>query len=116
MSRRRYATVALWIFAILHLFDVPTHWSAAQTPGLVAAYGFNESSGTSVIDVSGNNNNGTFGSGVTRTTAGKFGGALVFNGTSGLVTIPNSASLQLTTGMTLEAWVNPSAVSSGGGT
>ena len=27
------------------------------------------------------------------------------------MTIPNAASLDLTTGMTLEAWVNPSAVS-----
>ena len=103
--------MALWIFAFLTFLMFPA-LVRAQTPGLVAAYGFNESSGTSVIDVSGNNNNGTFGSGVTRTTAGKFGGALVFNGTSGLVTIPNSASLQLTTGMTLEAWVNPSVVTS----
>jgi hypothetical protein len=92
--------------------SITVTYSATQTPGLVAAYGFNESSGTGVVDVSGNNNNGTFGSGVTRTTAGKFGGALVFNGSSGLVTIPNSASLQLTTGMTLEAWVNPSVVNS----
>ena len=81
------------------------------TAGLVAAYGFNEGTGTTVADVSGNNNNGTI-SGATRTTAGKFGSALVFNGTNGLVSIPNSASLQLTTAMTLEAWVNPSVVNS----
>ena len=111
MSHRGYAAVALWIFAFLTFLMFPA-LVRAQTPGLVAAYGFNESSGASVIDASGSNNNGTFGSGVTRTTAGKFGGALVFNGSSGLVTIPNSASLQLTTGMTLEAWVNPSAVTS----
>ena len=41
---------------------------------------------------------------------GKYGGALSFNGSSSLVTIPNAASLQLTTGMTLEAWVDPSTV------
>ena len=41
---------------------------------------------------------------------GKFGKALQFNGTSALVTIPDAASLHLTTGMTLEAWVNPSTV------
>ena len=33
-----------------------------------------------------------------------------FNGSSALVTIPDAASLHLTTGMTLEAWVNPSTV------
>jgi hypothetical protein len=48
----------------------------------------------------------------TWTTAGKYGNALVFNGTSALVTINDAASLHLTTAMTLEAWVNPSAISS----
>jgi hypothetical protein len=76
---------------------------------LVAAYSFNEGSGTTVTDASGNNNTGTI-SGATWTTAGKFGGALVFNGTSAKVTIPNTSLLQLTTAMTLEAWVKPSTV------
>ena len=47
------------------------------------------------------------------TTAGKYNRALVFNGTNALVTINDSASLRLTTAMTLEAWVNPSTVTSG---
>ena len=46
------------------------------------------------------------------TTAGKYGNALVFNGTNALVTINDSASLKLTSAMTLEAWVNPSTVTS----
>ena len=50
------------------------------------------------------------GSGVARTTSGRFGGALTFNGSNGLVTIPDAASLRLTQSMTLEAWVNPSTV------
>src|SRR5882762_10354968 len=82
--------------------------AGAQTPGLVAAYAFSEGSGTTVADISGNNNNGTI-SAATWTTAGKFGNALVFNGTSARVTVPDAASLQLTTGMTLEAWVFPTA-------
>jgi concanavalin A-like lectin/glucanase superfamily protein len=36
----------------------------------------------------------------------------VFNGTSALVTIPDTTSLHLITAMTLEAWVNPSALTS----
>src|SRR5207244_6183266 len=75
-------------------------------PGLVAAYAFSEGSGTTVADTSGNNNNGTI-SGATWTSAGRFGNALVFNGTSARVTVPDAASLQLTSGMTLEAWVFP---------
>ena len=85
----------------------------ATTPagpsGLVAAYGFDEGSGTTVADASGNGNNGTI-SNATWAAAGKFGKALQFNGTSSLVTVPNAASLQLSSGMTLEAWVNPSTV------
>ena len=34
-----------------------------------------------------------------------------FNGTNALVTIPDANSLHLSSGMTLEAWVNPSNVS-----
>jgi hypothetical protein len=88
-------------------------WSfttASRPPatGPVASYGFEEASGSAATDQSGNNNNGTF-TGATR-VAGKFGNGLSFNGTTGAVTVPDSASLDLTTGMTLEAWVNPTAL------
>jgi len=83
----------------------------ASASGLVAAYSFDEGSGTTTADASGTGNTGTL-SGATWTTAGKYGGALVFNGTGARVNVPNSTSLQLTTGMTLEAWVNPATVSS----
>ena len=82
-----------------------------RAASLVAAYHFNEGSGTTVTDRSGNNNTGTL-SGATWTTAGKFGRALVFNGTNARVTIPDAPSLRLTTAMTLEAWVKPSVVTS----
>ena len=78
---------------------------------LVAAYNFNEGSGSILTDLSANGNNGTI-SNATWTSSGKYGGALVFNGKSSMVTINDSASLNLTTGMTLEAWVNPTTVSS----
>jgi glucose/arabinose dehydrogenase/PKD repeat protein len=83
--------------------------SAGPTP--VAAYSFNEGSGTSVADASGNGNGGAIGT-ATWSTQGKYGNALSFNGTSAKTTVADSASLHLTSGMTLEAWVNPSAVTS----
>ena len=83
--------------------------SMAAATGLVAAYGFDEGTGTTVTDASGSGNTGTI-TNATWAATGKFGKALQFNGTSALVTIPNAASLQLSSGMTLEAWVNPSAV------
>nr|WP_082535520.1 LamG-like jellyroll fold domain-containing protein [Nonomuraea pusilla] len=77
-------------------------------PGLVAAYGMNEGSGTSVADSSGQNNPGTGSS--TAWANGKYGKALSFDGSSSMVTVAHAASLRLTTGMTLSAWVNPTTV------
>ena len=78
----------------------------------MAAYSFNQATGTTVTDASGNNNTATLGSGVSWTTQGRFGSALAFDGT-GFVTVPAAASLNLTTGMTLEAWVFPTAAGAG---
>ena len=105
-------------FVINHCASPPFHLSALATTraraaatasGLVAAYGFDEGSGSTVTDTSGNGNNGTIAN-ATWATSGKYGKALQFNGTSALVTIPDSAALHLSSGMTLEAWVNPSTV------
>ncbi len=79
-------------------------------PGLVAALGFNEGAGSIVSDRSGSGNDGTI-SGATWAATGKYGKALSFNGVTNWVTIADANSLDLTTGMTLEAWVNPSALS-----
>jgi glucose/arabinose dehydrogenase/chitodextrinase len=78
------------------------------TTGLVAAYAFNEGTGASFADASGNGNGGTIGA-ATWTTLGKNGGALSFNGTTARATVPDSSSLDLTTAMTLEAWVHPTS-------
>lgn len=83
--------------------------AAAQAPGLKAAYAFNEGSGSAVVDLSGFGNGGTI-NGATWTSQGRFGSALQFNGTSALVTVPDAPSLRLTTAMTLEGWVYPTAV------
>ena len=75
----------------------------------MGAWGFDETSGTAVTDGSGRGNNGTI-SGATRTTAGKFGSALTFDGVNDWVTVPDSASLDLSTRATLEAWVFPTSL------
>ena len=84
-------------------------YQAAPVPSsLVAGYSFDEGLGTSVADASGKGNTGAIGS-ASWSTAGRFGNALSFNGTSARVTVPDSASLDLTSAMTLEAWVFPTA-------
>ena len=85
--------------------------SAPPPTGLVAAYGFEEGSGATVADLSGTGNNGTV-TGATWTASGRFGSALSFDGASDWVTVPDANSLDLTTGMTLEAWVRPTTLGS----
>jgi len=76
--------------------------------GLVAAYGFDEGSGSAASDSSGNSNDGTVTGGTW--TAGRFGNALSLTAGS-MVTVSNSASLALASALTLEAWVNPASSS-----
>jgi uncharacterized membrane protein len=83
--------------------------SAVPSSGLVASYAFDEGSGPTVTDGSGNGNTGTIANGAW-TEDGKYGKALVFNGTNSLITVPDSPSLHLKDSMTLEAWVSPSVV------
>jgi hypothetical protein len=80
-----------------------------RNTGVVAAYGFDEPSGTVAGDAIAAHN-GTI-SGATR-VAGRFGQALSFDGTDDWVTIPYAADLNLSSGMTVEAWVRPSVLSS----
>src|SRR4030095_5554492 len=84
---------------------------AVVAAGLVAAYSFEEGTGTTVRDSSGLGNHGTVIDG-TWPADGSRGGALLFNGTGTDVRIPDSPSLRLTTGMTLEAWVRSTTTTS----
>jgi hypothetical protein len=80
--------------------------------GLVAAYGFDEGTGTTLADQTGTGHTGTI-AGAAWTAQGKFGSALTFDGVNDWVTVNDANDLDFTTGMTVEAWVFPTA--SGGG-
>src|SRR5258705_315260 len=82
---------------------VPTHPVTPLLP--TAAYGFNEGSGNTTIDASGNRNAGTL-SGPSWTTNGRYGNALSLNGTNVYVEVANSSSLNPGTTATFSAWVN----------
>src|SRR5213079_2049434 len=71
--------------------------------GLIASYNSNETAGPTLTG-----HTGTVASGAW-TTAGHTAGALTFNGTSTMVTVADATDLHLTTGMTVEAWVRPTA-------
>ncbi|MDA0166921.1 PKD domain-containing protein, partial [Solirubrobacter ginsenosidimutans] len=90
----------------------PTPPATLAPADLVASYGFDEASGTSVLDDSGKSNAGSISGGAARVSTGKHGQAIRFDGVNDQVVVKDSASLDLTTAMTLEAWVKPSALGS----
>lgn len=75
---------------------------------LVLALSMNAGTGNTVSDSSGQNNHGTR-SGATWITGGKYGKALLFDGVNDWITIPDAPSLDLTTGLTMMAWVYPTS-------
>ncbi len=75
--------------------------NAALTNGLQAYWRFNETSGTTASDASGNNRNGTM-SGATFVAGGRFGNAAQFDGVDDIMTFTSPAASQVT----FSAWVN----------
>ena len=84
--------------------------SSVVLPPLRAYYAFNEASGATARDTSGNGNHATI-SGATRTTSDDGSGALSFDGTTSQVRAANSVSLNPTDRLTLEAWIKPNDLS-----
>lgn len=66
--------------------------------GLIGDWDFDEGNGKIAYDSSGGNNHGTL-------TGGAFGGCLLFDGVDDYVSVPDSASLDLSTAITIEAWI-----------
>ena len=98
--RSHFRAAFWWLLALM-----VTSCGYGAPAGLVAGYTFDENAGSVAGDVSGNENHGAI-SGPTW-APGKYGSALRFNGTNALVTIADSASLDVTNKFTIEAWVNP---------
>lgn len=80
--------------------------SSTDSEDLALAYGFEETSGTSVIDKSGNGNTGTL-ENVSRVTYGRFGRGLDFDSSADKLSVPHSASLTPNGAITMEAWLRP---------
>ena len=74
----------------------------AGTPGLVAAWGFDEED-SPAKDASGHHHDGRI-TGAAWTPRGRFGGALAFDGDRAVVVVADAPDLRLTSGFTIEAW------------
>jgi len=102
--RRRSLAVLLGA-AVLAAATLPTAARAAA-PGAVASYAFEEGTGNTSADTTGNGRTAALRN-TTWTSSGRFGNALEFNGTTSLAQVADSDALDLSEAMTLEAWVRP---------
>ncbi len=82
---------------------------AADPLGITAGYAFNELSGTTAADSSGNGFTGALVNGPTFTVDGKYANAIALDGLNDYVDLGNPAALQLTGSMTVSAWIYASA-------
>ena len=80
--------------------------------GLVGSWHFDEGSGNTVYDTSGNNNDGTIHE--ASWVDGKFGKALNFDGSNDYVEVPDSPSLDITDEITIETWIKPATAQGSG--
>jgi Domain of unknown function (DUF4082)/Concanavalin A-like lectin/glucanases superfamily/Domain of unknown function (DUF4091)/Abnormal spindle-like microcephaly-assoc'd, ASPM-SPD-2-Hydin len=84
---------------------------SSAIPPVSAVYGFNEGSGTSTADASGNGNTATL-AGASWTAVGRYANGLSFNGSTGYLEAANSKSLNPATAATFSAWINLAAANS----
>jgi concanavalin A-like lectin/glucanase superfamily protein len=103
--------VRIWTVALTQAQLKPALFSgpADNASGLVAYYTCNDGSGTTLTSSCTNTTglNGTLGGGATWVASPiQWGGnALNFNGTNAVMTIPHNSSLDISSAITLEAWV-----------
>jgi hypothetical protein len=86
--------------------------AAVPTAGLVAHWSFDEGSGTSAADRSGNGHAGTVQYGATWAAGAqcKLGACVQLDGSDDYVRVTDTASLKLTGDVTVSAWIKPTAV------
>src|SRR5262249_38739837 len=98
----------LAVFSIISVLCSTSFVQSAEAqsapPGLVGAWAFDDGSGTTAADSSGNGHPATLFNGMTWTT-GKSGGAITANGTNQYASVP-AINLSSTNAVTVALWVN----------
>src|SRR3989339_824367 len=105
------------VVTALYSSALPVSVNIIATPSANSPIGewrFEEGTGTTAADTSGGNNNGILVNSPTWLN-GKVGKALQFDGLNTYVTISDSNVLDLTTGISIEAWVKTDVITTDGG-
>lgn len=89
-------------------FCPPGDTTATCSP--VGQWDFSENQGTTVKDISGNNNSGTWNGTGSHWTQGKVGNGGNFNGTNDYVNVPDSSTIRPSSAISIGAWFNASDI------
>jgi hypothetical protein len=107
-------TLSSTVDTVIYVYYGNSDASNQQNPGGVWDSGFAmvqhlEETSTSRYDSTVNHNDGTTYGGVSKSVSGKIDGADLFDGVNDYVRIPDSASLNPSTALTVELWMNLSS-------
>ncbi|MGA2677845.1 MAG: sugar-binding protein [Sedimentisphaerales bacterium] len=92
-------------------WENPQAFGNAELGGLLGWWKFDEKEGTTAADSSGNGNDGTLvGNPQWRPQGGKIGGAIELSGKGDYVKIANESAFNITSQITVAAWVNITSV------
>jgi len=86
--------------------------SSPPLPGLAGYWDFDEGSGQTAVDKTGNGNNGILSSGVQR-TSGKIGSGVQFDDVNDYVKVSNRTGINFSNDFTIAMWINASDWKSG---
>ena len=105
MGKKKQTAILAGI--VLLLIVAPGVALGADDPNLVASWQFDEGSGTTAFDSSGNGNDATFAGAPQWVGDGRFGKALKFDGVADYVAAPDSESLDINGDqLSLTGWIN----------
>jgi len=108
-TKNKNELIAIAMLLMLFVIVMPAMVEKASASGALGGiWRFDEGTGTTAYDSSGNGNHGTVHGAIW--TDGKIGKALEFDGVNDYVNMPDSNSLDITGKITLEAWIYPYTV------
>ena len=100
---RTFIVMCLTTVFLAASFQIST---AKETDGLLVYFAFEDGTGETVTDLSGNGQDGIL-TGDTDWTRGKYGKGLNFGGENGFVRVVHSRQFEFTEGITICAWIRP---------
>lgn len=108
---RHYIILFVTTLCLVASFGITS--SAQELDGLVVYFGFEDGTGDTVTDMSGNGQEGML-EGDTSWTDGKYGKGLNFGGENGIVKVLHSHQFLFTDGITICAWIRPTLTEGAG--